>query len=96
STDPAAAVQFLRRVAAAGRRMAGRFPPVQIMDAVVSPMEKRAGRYRAQLLVKSAARGPLHRLLDEWIAAIENHPRSRRARWSIDIDPMEMFCARRR
>ncbi|MDD9857236.1 MAG: primosomal protein N' [Gammaproteobacteria bacterium] len=91
STDPAAAVQFLRRVAAAGRRMAGRFPPVQIMDAVVSPMEKRAGRYRAQLLVKSAARGPLHRLLDEWIAAIENHPRSRRARWSIDIDPMEMF-----
>ncbi|MDD9884279.1 MAG: primosomal protein N' [Gammaproteobacteria bacterium] len=92
STDPDAAVDFLRYAATLGRRLArGRFDAVQVMDAVVSPMEKRAGRYRAQLLVKSPARGPLHRLLDEWLAAIENDPKSRRARWSIDIDPMEMF-----
>jgi len=92
STEAGAAVEFLRHAASVGRHLArGPFEAVQIMDAVVSPMEKRAGRYRAQLLVKSAERGPLHRLLDEWIAAIETDPKSRRARWSIDIDPMEMF-----
>ena len=93
STQPAAALAFLRHAAALGRRMLarGRLDRVEIMDAVVSPMEKRAGRYRAQLLVRSAHRGQLHQLLPGWLESLENDPRSRRARWSLDIDPMEMF-----
>jgi len=92
STAPGAAVAFLAHVARLGRGLArGRFDAVQIMHAVASPMEKRAGRYRAQLLVKSPSRAPLHGLLDEWLSAVETDRKSRTARWSIDVDPMEMF-----
>ena len=64
---------------------------LQIMDPVPSPMEKRAGRYRAQLLISSHNRPPLHALLDELIPRLENHDLARRVRWSIDVDPMEMY-----
>ena len=93
STRKTAALTFLGHAAKVGRRLLarGNLDRVRIMDAVISPMEKLAGRYRAQLMVRSTHRGQLHRLLPEWIAAMENDPRSRRARWSVDVDPMEMF-----
>jgi primosomal protein N' (replication factor Y) len=93
STRKTAALTFLRHTASVGKRILrmGSYDQVQIMDAVISPMEKLAGRYRAQLMVRSNNRGQLHRLLPGWIDSIENDPQSRRARWSIDIDPMEMF-----
>jgi primosomal protein N' (replication factor Y) len=53
-------------------------------------MERRAGRWRAQLLLESAARGPLQRLLDAWLPRVENLPEARRVRWSIDVDPLEV------
>ena len=61
------------------------------MDPVPSPMEKRAGRYRAQLLISGRSRPILHALLDELIPQLENHSLARRVRWSIDVDPMEMY-----
>ena len=64
---------------------------IVIMDPVTSPMEKRAGRYRAQLLVKSQSRTQLQSLLKKWVEAAESSLHSRKVRWSIDIDPMEMF-----
>jgi primosomal protein N' (replication factor Y) len=64
---------------------------VQIMDPVTSPMEKLAGRYRAQLLVKSANRKNLHNLIGPWLVQVEDSAQSRKVRWSIDIDPMELF-----
>lgn len=95
SPQKTAALKFLRHTAEVGKRMLapgqGRFDRVQIMDAVISPMEKLAGRYRAQLMVRSGHRGQLHQLLHGWIESMENDTQSRRARWSIDIDPMEMF-----
>jgi len=54
-------------------------------------MAKRAGRYHAQLLIESAERGALHRFLDEWIGDIEQLPSSRRVRWALDVDPLELF-----
>jgi primosomal protein N' (replication factor Y) len=54
-------------------------------------MERRAGRYRAQLLVQSRRRGPLHAFLTAWLAAVEVLPETRRVRWSLDVDPMEMY-----
>ncbi len=93
STQPTAALKFLRHSATVGARIRTQsgLDQVQIMDAVLSPMEKLAGRYRAQLMVRSNHRGQLHQLLREWIKAIETDPQARHARWSIDIDPMEMF-----
>ncbi len=64
---------------------------VVIMDPVPAPMEKRAGRYRAQLLVSAAHRRPLHRVLTAWLQQLEQSPRSRKVRWSLDVDPADLY-----
>ena len=65
-------------------------PGVSVLGPVPSPMERRAGRYRAQLLVDATSRGALQRFLPGWIAELESLPSARRVRWSIDVDPQEM------
>ena len=69
----------------------GEQPAVAISDPVAAPMEKRAGRYRAQLLLKSNSRAKLHQVLQTLITQVVNNPQSRRVRWSLDVDPMEMY-----
>jgi primosomal protein N' (replication factor Y) (superfamily II helicase) len=82
-----AAIAFLEHV-----RDAALAEPTAV--AVLGPaplaMERKDGRYRAQLLFRSAERGPLHRLVERTLAAARNSPAARRARWSIDIDPLEV------
>jgi primosomal protein N' (replication factor Y) len=64
---------------------------VHLMDAVASPMERRAGRYRAQLLVQTGARKALHDFLGVWLTLLEAEKLGRKVRWSLDVDPMEMY-----
>jgi primosomal protein N' (replication factor Y) len=64
---------------------------VRILGPVSAPMERRAGRYRAQLLFQSQNRQPLHRLLRTLREELETNPSARRVRWSIDVDPVELF-----
>ena len=66
------------------------YPGVSVLGPVPSPMERRAGRYRAQLLVDATSRGALQRFLPEWIAELESLPSARKVRWSVDVDPQEM------
>ena len=54
-------------------------------------MERLAGRYRAQLLLQSGSRQALHALLTPLVAALQNEPLARRVRWSLDVDPIELF-----
>ena len=54
-------------------------------------MARKAGRYRAQLLLQSSDRQTLHRLLRELRPALEQEPAARKVRWSIDVDPIELF-----
>ena len=54
-------------------------------------MERRAGRYRAQLLVQTTQRGELQQLLKWWIPKFETQKSARRVRWSIDVDPVDMY-----
>ena len=53
-------------------------------------MEKRAGRFRAQLLLRSGSRGALQSLLSTVIPAIETLPAGRKVRWSVDVDPVDL------
>nr|WP_215730902.1 primosomal protein N' [Pseudomonas lalucatii] len=64
---------------------------IELLGPVPAPMERRAGRYRAQLLLQSGARAPLHRLLHVWLAALERLPGGRTVRWSLDVDPIDLF-----
>ena len=64
---------------------------VRILGPVSAPMERRAGRFRAQLLLQSIHRSNLHRLLAVLRSALEGHRDARKIRWSIDVDPIELF-----
>ncbi len=64
---------------------------LQLWGPVAAPMERRAGRYRAQLLVQAGHRNELQQLLRQWIPRFEAIRDSRRVRWSIDVDPVDMF-----
>ena len=65
-------------------------PGVSVLGPVPSPMERRAGRYRAQLLVDATSRGALRRFLPGWITELESLSSARKVRWSVDVDPQEM------
>ncbi|MDH3451962.1 MAG: primosomal protein N' [Gammaproteobacteria bacterium] len=64
---------------------------VRVMDPVPAPMEKRGGRYRAQLLTSAAHRRPLHEMLGLWLQWLEQAPQGRRVRWSLDVDPADLY-----
>ena len=64
---------------------------LRILGPVDAPMARRAGRYRAQLLLQSSDRQTLHNLLRELRPALEQEPAARKVRWSIDVDPIELF-----
>jgi len=64
---------------------------IELLGPVPAPMERRAGRYRAQLLLQGSARAPLHRLMNAWLPRVEQLPGSRAVRWSLDIDPIDLF-----
>jgi primosomal protein N' (replication factor Y) len=83
-----AALAFLSEA----RKLAPRPPRgVRLLGPVPAAMAKRAGRYHAQLLVESAARARLHEFLDDWLPQVEALKSARRVRWSLDVDPIELF-----
>ncbi len=64
---------------------------ILLMGPAPAPMTRRGGRYRAQLLVQSSTRADLHRFLDRFVPLIEADPESRRVRWSLDVDPLDLY-----
>ncbi len=60
---------------------------VELLGPITSPMERRAGRYRAQLLLQASSRAQLHRLLTPLCSNLENLASARQSRWSLDVDP---------
>ncbi|HSC83100.1 MAG TPA: primosomal protein N', partial [Pseudomonas sp.] len=66
-------------------------PGIELLGPVPAPMERRAGRHRAQLLLQAGSRVPLHKLLAAWLQIVEAMPSGRAVRWSLDIDPIDLF-----
>ena len=92
STKPVEGLRFLQAVNRLGiNLLRNQAPGIHMMDPVPSPMEKRAGRYRAQLLISARSRSRLHDFLRVLILRVEELRQVRRVRWSIDVDPMEMY-----
>ncbi len=85
----AAALEFLRDVKARVSASVGE--DVRILGPVAAPLARRAGRYRCQLLLQSAERAPLHGALGRLREAAEGVPGASRVRWSLDVDPIELF-----
>ncbi len=62
-----------------------------MLGPVEAPMLKRQGNYHYQLLIQANARQPLHKTLHLVTAFLEKSPLAKRVRWSLDVDPLEMF-----
>jgi len=72
---------------------AGRAPEAAIAlhGPLTAPMARRAGMYRMQLLLSCGHRPALHACLDAVLPAIHALPQARRARWSLDVDPVDLY-----
>ena len=81
------ALQFLRDACAALAEPR----QVSLLGPVPSPMERLGARYRAQLLLQSASRSALQKLLAAHVPAFDELPSARKVRWSIDVDPVDLF-----
>jgi primosomal protein N' (replication factor Y) len=66
-------------------------PAVRVAGPMPAPMPLRAGRHRGQLLIEADARGPLHAVLRGWHYALAGLPSARRVRWSVDVDPADLY-----
>jgi primosomal protein N' (replication factor Y) len=64
---------------------------VMVLGPVPAMMEKRAGNFRAQLLLTTQNRKALHQLLDHHIEAMSKLKSSRECQWSIDVDPIDLY-----
>jgi primosomal protein N' (replication factor Y) len=64
---------------------------LRVLGPVNAPMARKAGRYRTQLLLQSSDRKELHTVLTTLRPALEGEPAARKVRWSIDVDPIELF-----
>lgn len=63
---------------------------VEVLGPAPLAMERKEGRYRAQLLFRATQRAPLHRLVRLALEQIRTSPALRRVRWSVDVDPLEV------
>lgn len=64
---------------------------LRINGPFAAPMPLRAGRHRAQLLLESGQRPALRHALAAWLPQLHALPQPRGLRWSIDVDPVDLY-----
>jgi primosomal protein N' (replication factor Y) (superfamily II helicase) len=64
---------------------------VQLLGPIPAPIERRQGRFRSQLLLLGPDRPPLHRAIDILLGRLESHPLTRKCRWHLDVDPVDLL-----
>ncbi|MDP4527617.1 primosomal protein N' [Alkalimonas delamerensis] len=79
--------QWLHQLVALAKVQA---PQVQLLGPIRAPLERKAGKYRWQLHCYSASRAGLHQLLDQLIDASQSWSLTRKLRWQLDVDPIDL------
>jgi primosomal protein N' (replication factor Y) len=64
---------------------------LELHGPLPAPMPRRAGFQRAQLLLSSPRRPALHAALQAALPAIRALPEARKVRWSLDVDPVDLY-----
>jgi primosomal protein N' (replication factor Y) len=82
------AMHFLQQIKELADQLGEKLP---VWGPVPAPMPRRAGKFRVQLLMQSSQRPLLQRCLKRLLPAIEKLPSKQQVRWSLDVDPLEMF-----
>lgn len=68
-----------------------RIKDTHIFGPVSAPLTKKAGLFRFQLLFQSSNRENLHILLESILPRVAKLLGSRRVRWSVDVDPVDLY-----
>ena len=84
---PAAVEEFL----ASASKIADAPESVSLLGPMPAPMPRRAGSHRGQLLLSASERKALHTFLPGWLARVRELRQTRRVRWSIDVDPVDLY-----
>ena len=64
--------------------------PAQCLGPLPAPMTKKAGRFRAQLILQADNRKALHQRLQQMVTLADQHTLAKKVRWSVDVDPADM------
>ena len=80
------ALQFLEHIS---QLLISGSTDIQRLGPIPALLEKRANRYRAQLLLGSQQRAALHAALHQVLQASAKLPGRASIRWSIDVDPID-------
>ncbi len=64
---------------------------VKVLGPIFAAVEKKAGFYRAQLMLQSKKRSLLHDLLNKIIPQIESQKKFGKMKWSVDVDPIDVM-----
>jgi primosomal protein N' (replication factor Y) len=85
--DAEATLEFLAACVAA----AGTVDDIALLGPMPAPMPLRAGLARSQLLLSSLDRARLQAALPGWMELWRQLPSARRVRWSLDVDPVDLY-----
>ena len=61
-----------------------------LLGPAPSPIEKKAGKFRGQLLLLNTNRKELHQFLDQVCLIINNTHMVSKVKWSLDVDPIDL------
>jgi primosomal protein N' (replication factor Y) len=89
SVEPKAAQLFLNHAIEQAQRVEKN--DVDIFGPIPAPMERRAGRFRYQIMLQSDHRKSLRQFLSWWAPQLQRLNSARKVRWSIDVDPYDTF-----
>lgn len=78
---------FLHKAAGLARQLAT--ANTAVLGPLPAPLEKRAGKFRFQLLLEAHSRAALHQLLQQLLPVLDEDESGRRVRWSVDVDPLD-------
>jgi primosomal protein N' (replication factor Y) (superfamily II helicase) len=92
SAEIKGAISSLKKIVQAGITLVStQGYPVELQGPIPAPMEKRAGRFRTQLLLKSRNRRALQAFMTELCRKIDQMRLPQKVRLSIDVDPQDMI-----
>ena len=84
-------MQFLQMAKQALREPDVRKSGIEVHGPLPAPMPRRAGYQRVQLLLSSPSRPALHAALDALMPLLRAAPEARKVRWSLDVDPVDLY-----
>ena len=91
STFPDRGFNFSRDSLTQANALQTDFAGIELIGPLPAPMEKKAGRHRFQLHIKSSSRPVLLRYLQQLTQALERIKSPAQTRWSLDVDPLDLI-----